>query len=399
MEKRVQQLVRVLSLVLVVVGSAGACRDLGAFETQPAGDGGQPRSSGGDLAPVQSIGDWPTSTPEEQGMDSAALALMLAQIRDQGHAIDSVQVVRNGRLVVDAYVNPFGPDTVHPIRSCTKSIVSALIGMAIEQGHLVGVEQPVLELFPGRTIANLDPAKEAMTLEDLLTMATGLECRDSYLYRWRGLQQMEQTDDWVQFVLDLPMAEMPGTRFEYCNGASFLLSAILQEATGQSAGAFAEEHLFGPLGIEGVAWPANPQGISIGWGQLQMRPHDMAKIGYLYLNEGRWGEQQLLSPDWVRASTRKHIPATLQDGYGYQWWVSDAGYYLALGYGGQFIYVVPKKNLVAVFTSELAEDDFYVPQQLLDGYVIPAARSDGPLPANPQGVADLEARSIALAQP
>ena len=379
--------------------SAGASCDIGAFETQPAGDGVEPRSAGGNLSPVQPTGGWPTSTPEEQGMDSALLALMLAQIHDQGHAIDGLQVVRNGHLVVDAVVSPFGPDTVHPIRSCTKSIVSALVGIAIEQGALDGVEQPVLELLPGRTIANLDAAKQAMTLEDLLTMAAGLECRDSYIYRWQGMQQMRQTDDWVQFMLDLPMAEMPGTRFEYCNGASFLLSAIIQEATGQSAGAFAEEHLFGPLGIRGVEWPANPQGISIGWGKLEMQPHDMAKIGYLYLNEGRWGEQQVVPPDWVRTSTRKHIPATLQDGYGYQWWVSDSGYYMALGYGGQFIFVVPEKNLVAVFVSELEEKDLYIPQQLLDGYIIPAARSTGPLPANPDGMAELEARSSALAQP
>jgi metal-dependent hydrolase (beta-lactamase superfamily II)/CubicO group peptidase (beta-lactamase class C family) len=344
-------------------------------------------------------GDWRTSTPEEQGMDSELLAGMLAQIQQEGHAIDSVQVVRNGHLVVDAYVSPFGPGRKHPIHSCTKSIVSTLIGIAIEQGYLEGTGQPVLELLPGRTIAHLDAAKEAMTLEDVLIMATGLECRDSYLYRWRGLQQMRQSDDWVQFMLDLPMAEEPGTRFEYCNGASFLLSAILQEATGKSAAEFADEHLFGPLGIDDVTWPSNPQGISIGWGEVQMQPHDMARLGHLYLSQGRWGDQQIIPPDWVERSIRKQIPATLQDGYGYQWWVSQRGYYMALGYAGQFIFVVPGLDLVVVFLSDLEERDFYVPQQLLDGYIIPAARSVEPLAANPDGAAELEARTNALAGP
>jgi CubicO group peptidase (beta-lactamase class C family) len=238
-----------------------------------------------------------------------------------------------------------------------------------------------------------------MTLEHVLTMATGLECRDSYLYRWRGLNQMRQSDDWVQFMLDLPMAEPPGTRFEYCNGASFLLSAIIQETTGMNASAFAEEHLFGPLNITDLEWASNPQGITIGWSDVRMRPHDMAKFGYLYLNDGQWDGEQVVPSDWVQASTRKHQSATLQDGYGYQWWVADNDVYMALGYGGQFIVVVAEQALVVVFTSDLSESNFYVPQNLLNDFIIPAAKSAAPLPANPDGVALLEARIQALVNP
>lgn len=207
---------------------------------------------------------WPTSTPEEQGMDSELLAEMLATIQEENYGIDSVSVTRNGYMVADAPVHPFEAGSKHIIFSCTKSVVSALIGIAIDKGYIESVDQPVPGIFPKRTAANLDAAKEAMTLEHVLTMATGLECRDSYLYRWRGLRQMEQSEDWVQFMLDLPMAEAPGSRFEYCNGASFLLSAIIQQTTGMTALAFAEEHLFGPLGITDVEWSANPQGIAIG---------------------------------------------------------------------------------------------------------------------------------------
>lgn len=332
-------------------------------------------------------------------MDSEMLADMLDTIQEQDYDIDSVSVTRHGYMVADAYVQPFRPDSKHIIHSCTKSVTSALIGIAIDEGYIEGVDQLVLDLFRERTAANLDADKEAMTLEDLLTMSSGLECRDSYLFRWRGLDQMRQSDDWIQFMLDLPMAEAPGTRFEYCNGGSYLLSAVITEATGMSALAFAEEHLFGPLGITDVDWPTDPRGINIGWGEMRMRPHDMAKIGYLYLNEGRWDGKQIVPSAWVEASTRTHISATLQDGYGYQWWIDDSGVYMALGYGGQFIFVVPEQDMVVVFTSDLDESDFYVPQTLLNNFIIPAAESSTALPANPDGVALLESRIETLANP
>jgi len=342
---------------------------------------------------------WQTSSPEEQGMDSELLADMLVTIQQLEYDIDSVLVVRNGYLVVDTYLHPFRPSSTHIIHSCTKSIISTLVGIAIEEGYIESVDQPVLDFFPDRTVANLDPNKEAITLEHLLTMTSGWNCRDSYLYRWRGLRQMAESEDWVQFMLDLPMAEQPGTRFEYCNGVSFLLSAIIQETTDTSALDFAEERLFDPLGISNVSWPSNPQGITIGWGELHMLPHDMAKIGYLYLKGGLWDGEQVVSSAWVAASTRKHVPATLEDGYGYQWWIDSSDIYMALGYAGQFIFVVPELNMVVVFTSDLPESDFYVPQTLLNEYVIPAAQSSTPLPGNPDGVALLESLVEDLARP
>lgn len=332
-------------------------------------------------------------------MDSEILAGMLETIQEHEYNIDSVSVIRNGYMVLDATVHPFRPGSRHIIHSCTKSIVSALVGIAIDKGYIEDVDQLILDFFPERTVANLDPNKEKMTLEHVLTMTTGLTCQDSYLYRWQGLDEMRQSQDWIQFMLDLPMSEAPGTRFEYCNGASFLLSAIIQETTGVNALAFAEKNLFGPLGISDVVWPSNPQGITIGWGELRMLPHDMAKIGYLYLKEGLWDGQQVVSSAWVEASTSQHISATLQDGYGYQWWVDSSGVYMALGYAGQFIFVVPEKEMVVVFTSDLSERDFYVPQELLNDFIIPATQSSEPLPANPEAVELLESRIEALANP
>ena len=341
---------------------------------------------------------WRSKTPEEQGMDSELLVNMLDFIQEQEYDMHSVTIVRHGYLVMDAAIYPFDQGSKHHMHSSTKSIMSALIGIAIEQGHIESVELPVLSFFPNRTAANIDADKEAMTLKDLLTMASGLDCRDSYLYHWRGLYQMMQTDDWIQFMLDLPMEEPPGTRFEYCNGASFLLSAIIQETSGMKAAAFAEAHLFGPLGISDVVWPDNPQGITIGWGELRMRPQDMAKIGYLYLNEGHWDGQQIIPADWVADSTRRQIAATFTSGYGYQWWVSGDDIYLAWGFGGQYIIVAPELDLVVVFTSNLKGDESTIPLGLLHDFVIPAAKEPIAMAPNPDGVQLLESklREVAL---
>lgn len=342
---------------------------------------------------------WRSSTPEEQGVDSEILVEMLDELIEQGYSIDSISVVRNGYMVLDVAVFPYKSSNKHIIHSCTKSIVSALIGIALDQGHLKSVDQPLLEIFADREVANLDAGKESITLEDVLTMSAGWRCRDSYLYRWSGLQEMAASGDWVQHMLDLPMEGTPGTIFEYCNGGSFLLSAILQETTGMTALVYAEEYLFEPLGISSVEWPSNPQGISIGWGELRMLPHDMAKIGYLYLNEGLWDGEQIVPAEWVSASWEEHISATLQPAYGYQWWIDPPSIYMALGYAGQFIFVMPEHDLVVVFTSELPDQDFYAPQILLKDYIIPAVQSSVALDPNQEALVNLQSRVDELATP
>ncbi len=139
---------------------------------------------------------------------------------------------------------------------------------------------------------------------------------------------------------------------------------------------FAQQHLFDPLGIHDVLWPHNPQGVYIGWGEMRLQPHDMAKIGYLFLNQGLWDGEQIVPAEWVQAATQEHIHAgTLSDGYGYQWWVDANGYYMAIGYGGQFIFVIPELQMVVVFTSSLFDANFEIPEWLLNEYIIPAASS------------------------
>lgn len=326
---------------------------------------------------------WQFSTPEEQGMRSSMLAEMITDIKTNGYRIDSVSIIRNGQMVLDAYFWPFAKDERHIIHSCTKSVMSALIGIAIDKGYIKSVKQPITDFFQDRTIALLDNRKKEITLENLLTMTTGLDCRDSYLYDWKGLFAMRYSPDWAQYVLDLPMVTEPGAEFEYCNGASYLLSDIIQNTTGMKTLAFARTHLFEPLAITDIGWDTSPQGIYIGWGEMYLKPHDMAKIGWLYLNKGRWNGKRIMPEKWVEESTRGHIDATLFDQYGYQWWVDAAGYYMAVGYKGQFIFVVPQKNLVAAFTGDLIGRSFKQPKKMLDNYIIPAAVSAESLPPDP----------------
>jgi len=334
---------------------------------------------------------WQITTPEEQGIRSQILAEMMEHIKKNSFNIDSILIVRNGHIVFDAYFYPFSNEQKHPIFSCTKSIMSALIGIAIDKGYIQNVDQPIMDFFPDKAFANMDDLKKSITLKNLLMMASGLKCRDSYLYRWVGFFEMRNSKDWAQYVLDLPMAEPPGEKFEYCNGASYLLSVIIQNTIKMKTLDFARKHLFEPLGILDVEWERSPQGIDAGYGEMWLKPYDMAKIGWLYLNKGRWGNKQIVPSAWVEASTRGHIDATLFDHYGYQWWVDSAGYYMAVGYKGQRIFVVPEKNLVTVFTGDLTGSDGLILKNLLDFYIIPAASSFDSLPPNEKEQVRLDA--------
>jgi CubicO group peptidase (beta-lactamase class C family) len=353
----------------------------------------------GDTTTPESSAYWPTSgwqvsTPEEQGMDSGLLAEALDFLQEQDdYEVHSLLVIRNGYIVTDAYFYPFAEGIMHNIFSVTKSVTATLIGIALDQGYIESVEQPVLGFFPESKVANMDAKKEAMTLEDLLTMQTGF---DFISMPEITVREMTFSPDWVQFTLDLPVTEEPSTRWAYCSSGSHLLSAIIQQTTGMSTLEFAGKYLFVPLGISDVIWPSDPQGINHGWSDLHITPHDMAKIGYLYLNDGLWEGKQVVPAEWVAASTDSHVVLTDGDGYGYQWWTSP-GYYSAIGMGGQYIIVSPDKDMVVVLTGGRSFPG--VLQDLLSSYIFPAVKSVAPLPANPSGVALLESRIEQLSRP
>jgi CubicO group peptidase (beta-lactamase class C family) len=322
---------------------------------------------------------WRISSPEEQGISSEDLADMISIIMYAPNSIDSVTVIRNGYIVLDAYFYPFQKNSAHIIHSCTKSITSTLIGIAIDKGYIKDVHHGLLDFFPEMPPGNMTEEKKGITLENVLTMATGLECRDSYKYKWQGLRNMRKSNNWTQYMLDLPMEEAPGQRFEYCNGATYLLSAIIQKRTGMRSLKFAKDNLFEPLGISEVKWELNPHGIDVGYGRMWLKPHDMAKFGWLFLKNGKWNGKTIVSEEWVKAATRGYVEATLYDQYGYQWWIDNEGYYVAVGYAGQRIFVVPKFDMVVVFTSH---QSFTKPDMLMKDYIIKSVKSDMPLSSN-----------------
>lgn len=335
--------------------------------------------------------DWPRSTPEAQGMSSVELASMLESIAAADVGIRSLLLIRHGHLVLDARIAPFRPGSRQDIHSCTKSVLSALVGIAIDRGELPGLDTPALEFFPELAGLGDDASKRAITLEHLLTMSAGLRTEDSYLYGWAGLRRMHASDDWARHVLSLPLDAEPGARFEYSNGVSQLIAIILQRETGRSLASYAREHLFGPLGIEEFTWQGSGPDDNWGYSGLRLDPRDMARLGYLFLRGGEWEGEQVLPARWVRESTRRQIPAgTLADDYGYQWWVGD-GISMMLGHGGQYVCVLPEQDLVAVFTGSLERGRFFTPRRLLAESILPAVRGRGPLPADEAARTHLDA--------
>jgi CubicO group peptidase (beta-lactamase class C family) len=313
---------------------------------------------------------WRTSTPEAQGMDSKKLAEMLATIKEKNMNIHSFLVIRNGYLVSESYFRGYQQDTKHDMQSAGRSFTSTLVGIAIDKGYIDGVDHQVLEFFPERTFANLDAQKEAMTLEDVLTMRSGLEWQETP--DTRNAQQ--RSPDWVQFLLDLPVVAPPGSQWSYCSGCSHILSAILQETTDMNPRDFAEQYFFKPLHISNVNWMVDPEGIPYGAGGFNLTPRDMAKLGYLFLRNGQWDGQQIVSSEWVKKATQRYAGVDEHFGYGYHWFTvtSLGGYagYAALGSGGQIILVVPELDLVIVTTARTEESIF----ELIDQYVIPAVQ-------------------------
>jgi CubicO group peptidase (beta-lactamase class C family) len=273
--------------------------------------------------------------------DALAEAARLPRLR-------SLLVSVDGTLVAERYFNGASAVRTANTKSASKSIISALVGIAIDRGHIASVREPITRYFPD--YVRHDPARSAITIEDLLTMRTGLETTSSRNYgRWVA------SSNWVRFALQQPMVDVPGGSMIYSTGSTHVLSAILTRATGMSTLAFARQVLAEPLGITLSPWPRDPQGIYLGGNEMPMRPRDMLRIGELYLNEGRHGDRQIVSDAWVRTSV---VPRTVsrwsERQYGYGWWIRTlAGEptFYAWGYGGQFIFVVPSMRAVVVTTS------------------------------------------------
>jgi CubicO group peptidase (beta-lactamase class C family) len=344
--------------------------------------------------------EWRSSSPEAQGMDSSLLASMLEELSNDRIRMRSLLVIRNGYLVTQAYFDPYRPDTKVQIQSVTKSVIGALVGTAIQQGYIQSVDEKMLSFFPDRVYANPSRKKDAIRLRHLLSMSSGFPCQEFS----DGGQRMELSSGWVQFMLDLPVDASPGKTFGYCDGNPHLLSAIIERTTGLTARDFGNRELFEPLGIaavESADWWTDPQGISNGGYGLWLRPLDLAKLAFLYLHDGRWDGQQILPQGWAAASTTQYVQKLEGSGYGFLWTVyPDAAHYAALGLAGQQVHVYPSHNLIVVTTAEL-ESYAEAPEieRMLTDYILPAVKSDAPLPENPDALARLQAAVETAANP
>ena len=295
---------------------------------------------------------WRTSQPEQQGLDSQALASAVDQVLQKHLGVHSLLVIRHGYAVLDATFYPYNSATPHDLASVTKSITSALTGIAVDH-KLIQTDQRLLSFFPKEQPGKPDEQKQRITVENLLRMESGLDC--GYAPGEQELEQMKRSANWVQFALSLPMKYQPGTHSSYCSPGYHLLGSVIAAAAHQSELEFGRKYLFGPLGIREVIWSDDPQGRSHGWGDSHLYPRDVARLGYLYLHGGQWDGKQIVSGDWVAMST---APATGESGgpgaLGLEWHASngpDGRQFGGAGRGGQSLIVWPDLDMIVVITA------------------------------------------------
>jgi len=357
---------------------------LGAASVTAAGAPLAGTDSGAAPWPTQS---WSVSSPAEQGLDADRLDELVRLIGagERFPDLHSLLVARNGYLVLEEYFAGYDADDLHMLQSVSKSFTSAVIGIAIEQGLIKGVEEQVLEFFPElEGIENLDERKRAMTLEDLLTMRSGTD------YHERGpdsphFQLNDLRRGWTEFILNRPMINDPGSHFQYDSGGVILMSSLIKARTGEHADAFMEEHLFAPLGIRRQRWYRSAEGHPHMGGGMHLTSRDMAKFGLLYLRKGKWEDQQVIPAEWVEASFHRHVEFAPRYrpfvGYGYLWWVlppvdensEHPDILAACGFRAQYIFVIPEHEMVVVVTGDTRNHtDQGNPLRFLYSHILPA---------------------------
>lgn len=338
---------------------------------------------------------WPTRawrevTPESQGFSATALAQLVRATSADGANIHSLLVVRNGTVVLDVAFYPFAAGLRHDIASNTKSVTSLLVGAAIWKGALSGPNDRLLAAIDERPTRH-DDRKEQITIGNLLAMRSGLDCG---LHGERELDAMRATRHWVQAALDIPMAGAPDARMAYCSPNYHLVAKAVQRRTGRSLADFAREALFAPLGIRDYRWPADPDGLNDGWGDLQLHPRDLAKLGLLALHDGVWEGRRLLPPGWIARTTAPISRFNDDNFYGMGWWTHPAsppGFFEGIGRGGQRLSIWPEKGIVIVFMGGGFEPST-VGDMLLKSW-----RADTAIAEDPTGVQALRSAIAAAA--
>jgi CubicO group peptidase (beta-lactamase class C family) len=315
---------------------------------------------GATVADEQAAPPWPTagwqaSTPEEQGIDPGALAALVEEGATQN--LDSMLIIRHGRIVLDAYYAPYSAALPHVVNSVTKALTGTLAAIALKDGLLQSPDQAVMPFFADHIVTDPDTRKSAITLQTLFDMTSGLDWQEPFGGVPRSMIDMDRSRNQIDFVLNRPMADAPGERFNYNSGGTHLVSAIVAKVTGMTTEAYAAAKLFGPLGITAWTWRRDPQGISTGGYGLVLHPYDMAKFGYLYLRGGVWDGQQVVPAEWVdkvnHAVVDMHTSFAPELRYAnFFWAVPERHIYWASGYHCQLVIVYPALDLVAVTTGK-----------------------------------------------
>jgi len=337
-----------------------------------------------------------TSPAAPAALDPARITALEAAIATQDiKQVTSVLLLLDGQVAYEGYFNGGTADTLNDVRSASKSVTAMLVGAAIGDGSLPGVQARVYDYFPAFTAGHpVDARLRAMTVEDLLTMSTLWECDDENAFSAGNEERMYVTEHWLDFALSLPVKgfapwmtrpeDSPhGRSHAYCTANSFVLGAVLEQATKRPLADYAAQVLERPLGITASRWNRSPEGIGMGGGGTRYRSRDLARLGELVLAEGRWQGRQLIPARYVRAMLSAQ--ATSGDGsdYGYQWWglkLPVAGHertvWTMSGNGGNYVFVMPERKLVAVITSLAYNRSFAHPQsrRILTEFLLPALR-------------------------
>ncbi|TQV75030.1 serine hydrolase [Aliikangiella marina] len=347
--------------------------------------------------PAEKADGWMVGHIVDNGFEEAAIKQLINNIQNGTYqGIDSLSIVRNGNLLLhedfrtelNIYDNWVGNNDLnrHVLHSTSKSFVSALVGIAKDQGYIQDLNRPFYSYFDYAVYDNWDDRKNLMTLENVLTMQLGLEWDEwtqPFGDRNNSLTALtENNNDFVKALLDLPLVVDPGTDYAYNTVASIALGAVVEIATGQPMEDFAEQYLFQPLQIERAEWLMTPTGIPNTGSGLFMQTRDLAKFGVMYMNDGVWNGLQIVSSEWVAESLAMSVPLNWDytTGYGYQWWLGEfvinnqsIPFYSTRGYGGQFIVLVPDYDLVVAFTAQNYENGLYdSPFKIVERAIIPA---------------------------
>lgn len=345
---------------------------------------------------MSSAAPLPRSTPAAQGMAPGAISAYVTAVAERGLELHSLMLLRHGQVVAEGWWAPYGPTRPHMLFSLSKSFASTAIGLAVAEGRL-SVDDAVISFFPADLPPTVSPHLAAMRVRDLLTMTSG-HATDT-LGRFNGPHGAH----WVRAFLALPVEHAPGSFFTYNSGATFMLSAIIQQLTGETLLAYLQPRLLAPLGIQHATWEQTPGGWSVGGWGLSVTTEDIARLGQLYLQQGRWQGRQVLPADWCAAATAFRVPnasvptdSDWTQGYGYQFWRCRHGAYRGDGAFGQYCVVLPGQDAVLAITS--AVGDMQAVLTLAWTHLLPAC-GPAPLPPDDAAQAALTQQLAALALP